>query len=286
MKQYLWLLVFKKCDILSLLIIARTSKKMYDLVEYYLQNNTNITHKYNSLVHYYCEEYICTKCFKCGNSYNLIYYRKNWNLKICCDCFPPYLNTFIKSSIFEPIWENKIQGFTQKELRKKLKYNNDITTFHNPKKYYNKYDIDKITRNRYGFNTFKSYQEFIQNRFDRINSKINKENYRKININHFLVKYYNFSKSNCGVVKHILENEVESIQKRINMAIKRFEICQANLKHNENKIVEQVEHHKVILRMKYNFISIHKIICVEDIGYNIFYHDKCFKYFKKRDVKF
>lgn len=304
-EYHIFSLVFDKCNVLTLLYFARCSKKYYNYIEDYLNINKkrfnipkNIGH-YNNNIHYLCEEYITTKCFECGNPI-CFYYYKNWNTKICGDCLPLKLNYKFYRYFQQPeIMEYNIKGFTKRELRNNLsfKFVEDERRRHIQIRCYHKSDIIQITKNRYGFNSYKEYTYFIHKRFDKINNQIIKSNLNKINIKHKLSYYFDFKKSKSGFIFHILNKEVDFYKNKINTAIIRYNLCKDNLKQNEliyNQIKSRIGKHNdklikldVILRLNYKLIllfDMEKRLENECLDYHIFYSDNCFKYFYKPNI--
>jgi len=297
-EHHTYSLVIKECDLVSIIMLARTSKKMYNIVENFLKYNKKFKQitipkeiSYNTNIHYVCEEFISKKCFKCGNSYNLFYYKYNRNLKLCYSCSSLCIS-IINRVNGELICEKLIKGFTKRELRRRLFYK---TNTHSPPyhKFYCKKDVEMITKNRYGFKTYKEYSYFMTRRFDRINTKTIKENDEKVGINNKFLKYIKYKKGNSGFTFAINEKEVETIMQKIVKAQTRYDYCINVLKENEKiyttilNLVKDEDKIRIYLHQKYNFRCIFEmkhIMFIEDFDYDGFFTDNIFKYFKSHKL--
>ena len=304
---HLWLLVMDKTPLIDILSLARTSKKFYDMIEYYLKYNKyrfNIPkeHTYNSDIHWLCENWICKRCFKCGNDDCFHYYR-NWNLKICKRCLPirfnPQRYNYYENPIVE---EHDIKGFTLREIRTKLKYNYDASSERLLSvRVYHKSDIAQITKNRYGFNEYDDYLKYVKHRFNCINHRIFRKNIEKIGIKHVVTDYIRFKKSNSGFFLELTKKDIEKYKRKINFAIIRYDLCKEMLEDNErvyedireffiNKGMMNDEYQAKImtyLRLKNDFIFVFNIeskMMIDYLDYDIFYEDRCFHYFKRYRV--
>jgi hypothetical protein len=298
LEQYVFHLIFRHMRLIDLIYFARTSKKFYTYVEDYLkiygrrfknmiEIPNEVPEKYNSLIHYVNEEFVCLRCYRCGNTNNF-YYKYNWNLRICGKCFKPYMRPMYRySNRKDLIDERKIKGFTTNEVKKLLIFTYDNALhIHRHRRLYYKDDVRIITKNRYGFNTYENYLDFINRRKMMINHNII---CKLTNIKHELVFFYPYRKSNSGYILPI-ENK-EEYEEEVKKAITRYKNCIENLAYAKDiydtimKSVtnEQFPHVLTKLRLKYNFICLFDLevrLFNEDIDKKIFYSDKCFIYFK------
>lgn len=302
LEEHIFHLIFNCMRLIDLIYFARSSKKFYRYVEDYLRINgrrfnniieipNEVPEKYNSLIHYVNEEFVCLRCYRCGNLDNF-YYKYNWNLRICKKCFKPFMSLLYNrySMKTDTIDERQIKGFTTNELRKLLIFTYDNRIYlHRRCRLYYKDDIRIITKNRYGFDTYEKYVNFIKRRKGRINQEII---HRFTDIRHQMVFYYPYKKSNSGYILPI-ENK-EEYEKEIKKAINRYNTCIENLAHSKDiydtimKSITNEQFPNVLtkLRLKYDFICIFDLdvrLFNEDINKKIFYTDKCFTYFKKYD---
>ena len=298
-KHYLYTLVFKHCDLFALICFARTSQKNYKLVNEFLEFNKRwrqitIPKKlmsYNSIIHYLCEEFVCKKCFKCGSSFNLFYYKYNWNLLICPMCFPVPNNINNKINSNDVINERNIQGFTKCELRQRLFYRLGET--HPFSRLYYRRDIEQITKNRYGFKNFTDYENFIRKRINTKNMKTIEINNKKVGVDNIFLHHMKYKKSNSHYIYEITDKEAKIISDKIIRAQVRYDLCFSILEHNKkiyDEIVEKVDDEdKVRIFLKYNFkfrcvFEIKSILFIEDLTYEAFFSDRVFKYFRRHNI--
>jgi len=299
-----WGLIFEKTDLLSLLMMARTSNKMYKSVEHHFKKNKSrykipqYIGKYNSNIHWICEEWISSRCFKCGNKNNCISYYMNWDLKICTNCLPMKVShRFFRYFGRKPIvFEDDVKGFTKCELRRKLIFHFGIDDrMIMPVRVYHKSDIIQITKNRYGFEEYSEYTKFIKNRYKYINNKINSENIQSININHHLTDYLQFPKSKSGFLLRLDRKKLKVYRDKIHRAIKRYDICKEIFDNNNNiynKVYNVIDDSKLVkvlqfIRLRYNmkfYNDMDELLLFRKVGNEIFYTDRCFIYFKSYAV--
>ena len=250
-EQYIFHLTFRFMTIIDILYFARSSKKCYNYVENYLKTNSrrfkNIIDipkdikEYNSIIHYLCEEFVSIKCHKCGMMESF-YYKNNWDLRICRNCLKPSIHIINRCSIGRKrIKESDIKGFTKYELRKILIYSYDISSGFRGERIYYDDDVKAITKNRYSFENYKKYLQFIRTRKYERDKKTVDSISKKIGIRHNLI-FCNpeCNKSKSGFLQDINTSEIKECKKDVKKAIVRYNMCRkyvANNKYIYNSIL-------------------------------------------------
>ena len=258
-------------------------------------------HKYNTNIHWLCEEWLSCRCYICGNGICFKWY-KNWNLKKCSYCSPIKINhRFYRYFNVPQINERDVKGFTSRELRKKLIFHFEVDVDRlYPLRIYHMSDVVQITNHRYGFDTYDKYLKVVNERQRRINRTIRKHNIEVFGITHPLIYNYKFPKSKSGHYIRLTLDDT-NIKDKIIRSIARYDVCQDYLDNNlkiyndirqyfidRDTITEEVNY-KIMtyLRLKVGFIFIFRVPDIlesEQLDYSVFNNDNCFQYFRRYQI--